>query len=186
MKYFVFLFIFFTFQKSHASRFYMTESPTRVQQALEAEFGIGSGVGSRDGSCLLCHATSSGGPGNIPTVGFGRDFVDAANRLGISGNGSNLSATGSNSLQSIFAETTFQNQDADQDGLTNAEEYVLNSDPNDTATDSGGSGGGGGCGFIKLPNNNSTGGTSSLLMLIPLLLIFRFAKRSGYKKSQYQ
>ncbi|MCJ8277793.1 MAG: hypothetical protein HRT44_05170 [Bdellovibrionales bacterium] len=168
-----------------ASSVYMNESPTRVLAALEQVYGIGAGVGTRNGQCTLCHLTSSGGPGNIDQSGFGGDFQAAAIRLGIPGDGGgSLNATGgSNSLEAIFSEATLRAEDSDFDGFTNEEEFIDNTDPNTgNGTSSGGGGSSGGCGMVSDINRNGPKPpTSGLLILLLPLIAALFSRRDFFK-----
>lgn len=170
-----------------ASEVYMSGSPSQVQLALEAEFGPGSGVGAKEGSCVLCHASSDGGPANIAGGGYGMDFMNAAIRLGITGRGGmslpTLGAT--NSLQAIFADINFQNQDSDQDGLSNGEEYELNSDPNDNFIEGPTELDDGGAGCYTVGSNKNIPPSNGLTLLIPIFLIvwLRFKKNPVLSKS---
>ena len=165
---------------SFASTIYMSGSPSQVQLALEAEYGIGAGVGAKEGKCTLCHASADGGPANIQPAGFGMDFMNAAFRLGITGRGGmSLPTLGTtNSLQAIFAETIFRDQDPDQDGFTNEEEFEVNTDPYDNYIEppTGLDDGGAGCSTVNSKGpSNPTGG---LLLLIPLFFILWIRNRS--------
>ncbi|MCB0376924.1 MAG: hypothetical protein KDD33_00400 [Bdellovibrionales bacterium] len=161
--------------EASASTSYMNTNPSRVLLAIEAHYGIGSGVGGKEGSCLLCHTSSAGGSATISGNNFGEDFRSAANRLGL-GNGSSLPATGSNSLETIFADSQFGNLDSDNDGTSNGDEFLNNSDPASDGSTSGSGGGGGGCGMIAPTNNKKGPQTGGLLLMLPLLLITFFRK----------
>ncbi len=159
-------------QTSMASQIYMNNAlggPSNVKYALESAYSIGSGVGAKEGRCILCHFTESGGAGQINN-GYGQDFVDAAIRLGVSarGGGSQSQQT----LSQIFLETQFANQDSDFDGFTNAEEYVINTDPASDIVDISTSPGrgGGGCGSIITPNNFKPTGSRRLFLLFLLFI----------------
>ena len=151
---------------------YMQQS--MVQLALESLYPGSPGVGTKNGSCLLCHSTASGGPGNINSS-FGFDFRNTAQTLGYVKNGASLVAIGSPSLAEIFSEPDFANFDSDGDGKSNSEEFAANTDPADNINSTTGSGGGS-CGTIKIHNTGfSTGMT--LLFLLPLLAVFVFRKK---------
>jgi len=157
---------------SLASQIYVNNfmgGPSNVKYALESAYGIGSGVGAKEGRCILCHFTERGGAGQINN-GFGKDFVNAALRLGVGarGGGSQSQQT----LAQIFLENQFANQDSDFDGFTNAQEYVLNTDPASDIIDISNSQarGGGGCGSIITPNNFKYPHQSRTFLLFLLLL----------------
>ncbi len=169
---FLFFLIWGFSQKSHSSQIYMNNplsSASNVQRALESAYSFGSGVGVKEGSCLLCHNTSSGINGQI-NLGYGQDFLEAAQRLGVpsQGGGSQDQAT----LELIFRETVFANQDSDLDGMNNAQEYVLNSDPASDMFDINQTRGGGGCGLIDPGETTSPLSFFYLLLLgLPIILI---------------
>lgn len=169
MKVLIFAFIFLYGLLSYGSQFYISES--RVQEALESipELGFNPGVGEKNNSCLLCHATASGGPENINSS-FGSDFRSAAETLGYSLSGAHLPVTGSPSLVEIFSQASFLSLDSDGDGISNEDEFNRNSDPADDITGStSGGGSSGGCGMIS--GGNSPPGSGPWLMLLPFILL---------------
>lgn len=186
MNYFLTSLLIFTFvQKAFASSNYIdttSGSVRNVLQAIQDQYGSDAGVGDKNDSCLLCHDSASGGPGNI-NAGFGTDFVLASQEIGL-GSGSGLS---SSQLRVIFADSDFANLDSDNDGIVNADEFTQNLDPADNISESGGvstgnlgSNSGSGCGTIAMPTDDTPTGPPFLLTLIfllPLVLVFAANKR---------
>lgn len=179
MKALIILSITFAFYSiTYGSAVYMNSG--RVQLAIEAIHGTSNtGVGAKNNSCLLCHASSAGGPANL-NASFGTEFSAAAVNLGFANRGGGgLPATGPNSLQTIFS-SAFANLDSDGDGDSNATEFAANTDPADDVSEASGGGGGdsGGCGMIAPPNGKSNFPPASmLLVLLPLAVLL--SKRKG-------
>ena len=141
-----------------------------MQEALDSIPALGSdpGVGAKSNSCLLCHATASGGPENI-NASFGNDFRTVARDLLYAADGASLPATGSPSLAEIFSNGTFQGLDSDDDGNSNGAEFQDNTDPaGDITGDSGGSSSGG-CGMIS--GGGPPPGGGPWFMLLPFMLL---------------
>lgn len=152
-----------------------------VVDALEAVHGIGSGVGGKSDSCLLCHSTASGGPGNI-NASFGTDFHDTAVSIGGLNDGDDLNQS---QLETIFSNATFLALDSDGDGQDNQTEFENNTDPASDVGTGGSSGGssGGGCGMIAPTQNDKTGFPPALLAILPLMALFFFRKKTNLKNS---
>lgn len=159
-----------------ASSNYMNQG--QFQLALENFFGsVTVGVGAKSNSCLLCHSTASGGPGNINNS-FGQDFQDAAFRT-VGGPGNQLSTTGPNSLVTVLGDNLLRNTDSDGDGDTNEEEFLADTDPADNITggSGGSSGGGGGCGRIGPAPKNKTGFPPVLLAILPIFVLLILGRK---------
>lgn len=151
---------------------------SQIQLAVQGAFGNTAGVGGKEGSCLLCHASSSGGPGNI-NIGFGWDFVIAARAVGASANGGGQQVLPM--LERIFEQPEFAAKDSDNDGLTNEEEMSLNQDPASDVVDGADpmgatSGSSSTCGRISTTGQPSW--ALFLLLLFPFLIAFHLKRRS--------
>lgn len=167
-------------QPGWASQVYVTQD--RAIDAIQNIYGATGGFGAKTNSCLLCHASTSGGPGNLNSS-FGRDFQDRARALGYPDEGGGqLPVSGSQSLEALFSDNLLLTTDSDGDGFDNDEEFSLNRDPaDDIANSSGdGGGGGGGCGLIGPISNKKDfpPPSSGLLLLIPLILAIYMRSRS--------
>lgn len=152
---------------SFASREYIDSNLIRTALESIPAYGSAPGVGAKSTSCLLCHNTAVGGPGNV-NGSFGNDFRQAAIDLGLPNSGAQLPATGSQSLATIFADSSFASSDSDGDGVSNGEEFSDNTDPADSVGSGSSGGGGGGCGSINKP-----GGPFNwwFLLFLPFLVI---------------
>ncbi len=145
-----------------------------LRRALENNFGIGSGFGAKNNSCLLCHNTSAGGLGNINTS-FGIDFEDAA--IAVEGRGNGLSLS---QLENVLNDATLRSADSDGDDESNEDEFIADTDP---ADDIGGGGVGtpgdtGGCGMIAPPKSGGTGFPPAVfLIFLPLLVLLGLRKK---------
>ncbi len=171
---FLFITIFFATNSTLASQIYITGN--RLDDAIFAVYGAAGGVGDKTDSCLLCHNTSAGGSGNMNA--FGDHFLEAADRLGISP-ASGLSATGTGSLETIFDDATFQDEDSDLDGIDNGTEIEGNQDPASNTSSSSGGSSGGGCGMIAPPSGGSNfPPTTALLVLLPFGFLIGLRRRA--------
>ncbi len=163
---------------SLASDSYISQG--QFQQALESYYSDTTvGTGAKSNSCLLCHSSSLGGPGNI-NGSFGADFLDAA--MDVVGFGGGLPTFGPNSLESVIADATFRAADSDGDGFSNDVEFQDNTDPADNVNSNttGGGSDSGGCGMItptKKPNGRTPPG--ALLLLLPLGLAFHLRQKKA-------
>jgi hypothetical protein len=153
---------------SDASTSYMSSSPSLVLQAIQIEYGPGSGIGTKEGRCVLCHNSEAGGAGNLNPY-FGMDFNQAA--IGRFGRGGGLSLI---QLQEVFSLASFAEKDSDGDGVPNEEEFMNNNDPSKNVAGAGSAGGagGGGCGMVA-PLNSSSGpkGPGAGLLFLPFFLL---------------
>ena len=125
-----------------------------------------AGIGAKSNSCLLCHASTAGGPGNINQF-FGRDYQLTAIDNGFNP-GSNLTLV---QLEVVFADTEFLDRDSDADGESNRAEFLADEDPADNVTNgsTGGDSGGGGCGTIT--TKGGTPGPGPFLLILPFLFL---------------
>lgn len=164
----LFLFVSVFSFNSYGSGQYITTG--LVETAIRNAIGDqNAGVGGKATSCLLCHNSTGGGPGNI-NQSFGFDFQLTARDLGF-GAGSNLSVA---QLENIFQDTDFQNEDSDNDDDSNIEEWRADSDPaSDVNGSTSGSGGdSGGCGMITAGGKPPKGPGPYLLLLPLFALLF--------------
>jgi len=163
--------LFFLSWQSEASTSYMSGTPTLIQQALQDIYGINAGVGPKNGQCILCHNTETGGSGNLNAF-FGLDFHSAAIAEGYGTGGQNRTRV---QLSVIFDNLEFAQKDSDRDGTLNGDEFENNTDPSENVAGNSATGGGG-CGSISTRTNNRPGHLW-LLAFLPLLLIAYLKRR---------